>query len=412
LSELQDTNGSKKWWVLISLSLIYASTNGILLHTLPILYPKLIDSFGWSQSQVTLPATMLLVVGAVTSFPAGVLLDRISPRLMICGGLITIAGALYGYSMVTELWELTVIYALLGTALSACGLVSNMLIVSRWFTHMRGRATGILLMSSSIGGAVFPLIVGSLLDEGSWREALRWLALVIMIFALLPAIFYLKDQPLNFVKQASKDAAASIVSHGPTVVTALKDSRFYLIALATGAVWFTIVGVTQHLSVFLSSDIGVDFSKIPLVFSTFFACSIVGKLMFGWLGDHFNKTLMMIISIATLATGLLLLRNIDSASDFSIFSYAVVAGIGFSGAFTMIQLLFATYYAGSSFGKILAILMLVDTLSGALGTKVLAEIREASGSYLPGINLMFGLLAVAVIALLIARPQQRQEPHP
>jgi hypothetical protein len=77
----------------------------------------------------------------------------------------------------------------------------------------------------------------------------------------------------------------------------------------------------------------------------------------------------------------------------------------------MIQLLFATYYAGSSFGKILAILMLVDTLSGALGTRVLAEIREASGSYLPGINLMFGLLAVAVIALLIARPQQRREPH-
>ena len=54
----------KKWSVLSGLFLVYMASNGITLHTLPILYPELMEEFGWRESEVTLPATVFFIVGA------------------------------------------------------------------------------------------------------------------------------------------------------------------------------------------------------------------------------------------------------------------------------------------------------------------------------------------------------------
>ena len=43
----------RKWSVLSGLFLVYMASNGITLHTLPLLYPELIETFGWRASEVT-----------------------------------------------------------------------------------------------------------------------------------------------------------------------------------------------------------------------------------------------------------------------------------------------------------------------------------------------------------------------
>ena len=70
----------QRWIVLGGLFLVYMASNGVTLHTLPLLYPELMDSFGWQASEVTLPATVFFVIGAVTSPPAGWLRSLFIPR--------------------------------------------------------------------------------------------------------------------------------------------------------------------------------------------------------------------------------------------------------------------------------------------------------------------------------------------
>ena len=91
------------WWVLAGLFIVYCASNGILVHSLPLLYPELIAEFGWSEAQVTLPATVFYVVSAVTSPPAGVLLDRYSARLIIACGAAGMVGFLLLFSGIAEL---------------------------------------------------------------------------------------------------------------------------------------------------------------------------------------------------------------------------------------------------------------------------------------------------------------------
>ena len=72
-----------------------------------------------------------------------------------------------------------------------------------------------------------------------------------------------------------------------------------------------------------------------------------------------------------LAIALIALSQITASATASLYGYAVLAGFGFSGAFTCIQILIAEHYSGPLYGRTLATIILIDTLCGALGTQSL-----------------------------------------
>ena len=389
----------RRWGVLGGLFMIYMASNGIAMHTLPLLYPELIETFGWSETQVTLPATIFFVIGAFTSPPAGWLLDRFSPRIIILGGCIIMAAALTFYAQISTLWQLVVIYGFLGAGLSLCGLVSNMVVLSSWFSTARGRATGILLMASSLGGTVFPLLVGQGLLAWGWRDTVTIVAFATGATMIFSVLIFVRDHPSKVLRTNYETPGQPKFS---SVWPTLRQSQFFRIAFATGALWFVIIALTQHQSIYLARDLGLSKENLPKVFSVFFACSVIGKFGFGFLSDYFDKRLVMAASIIILGTSLAILSNINVHAPIFLYSYAVLAGIGFSGAFTCIQLLIAAYYVGPGYGRILACLVLIDTLCGALGTRAIGILRESMGSYrepLIGMALLCVIAAITIATL-------------
>jgi len=314
---------------------------------------------------------------------------------------------LAAYGQVTALWQLVLLYAVLGLSLSLGGLVSNMVVVSRWFERLRGRAVGILLMASSLGGVVFPLVMGGAIESMGWRGAVGVLTGIAAAMLFLPLLFLVRDRPQDLGLAPDGDAprarpAAAAAAHGPTLREALRTRLFYLLLVATAAVWFCIIALTQHQSIHLGRDLGIPGPRLATVFSLFFGASVIGKFAFGYFGDRFRKDRVLIVSIIVLLAGLVLLRLADASSDASLLAYAVVAGIGFSGAFTSIQVLLARCYAGPSYGRILAVLVFVDTLAGAAGTRIVGLLRAASADYGSSINLLIIVCLLAVSCLLLA----------
>ncbi len=69
----------------------------------------------------------------------------------------------------------------------------------------------------------------------------------------------------------------------------------------------------------------------------------------------------------------------------------------------MIQIVVAELYYGPSYGKILGIVLTVDTLASVAGIIFLGKMSTASGSYLPAIQMLMGLCAVAMLSMLLLR---------
>ncbi len=388
----------RKWIVLSGLFVIYMASNGITLHTLPLLYPELIESFGWQASEVTLPATVFFLIGAITSPPAGWLLDKYSPRKIIMVGSLTLSLALIGFSQVQGLWQLVAVYACLGVGLSLCGLVSNMVVLTAWFNEKRGRATGILLMASSLGGVLFPLAVGAALAAHGWRSTLLGVGFATGAFMIGSAWFLLRDQPSGTTRVELDRVQPGTEGFTGGLTDVLRQIDFYKVLFLTGSLWFVIIALTQHQSIYLTQDVGLSKAQLPGLFSLFFACSVLGKLGFGILSEHFSVSRVMAASNLTLATALILLTQVRADSHWLLLSYAAIAGVGFSGAFTCIQLLVAYLYRGPSYGRILAVVVLADTLCGALGTRLIGLARESQGDYR---SALAGLIALSLIATML-----------
>lgn len=201
-------------------------------------------------------------------------------------------------------------------------------------------------------------------------------------------------------RRTAQLVASPHVENNPsvTLLSALVERRFYAIVFTTGSLWFIIIALTQHQSIFLARDVGLDRSLLPSVFSLFFGSSVVGKLAFGLLSDRFNLHRVMACAVLLLAVSLVLLSQMTATDTLLLYCYAMLAGVGFSGAFTCIQILVAAHYSGPHYGRILAVVVLIDTLFGALGTQTIAWVREWQGHY---VSALIGMSLLAVVSALI-----------
>lgn len=397
------------WWVLFGIFTSYTALVGIQVFTLPLFYPELIREFGWSTEQVTRAATIFFLTGAFITPLVSPLFDRFSARIfMIAGAVATVFGFL-GYSMLQTVPQMILIYMVFSLSQVCAGQVPTMMVVARWFKRYRGIAFGITLMGPDIGGAVFPLVIRPFLAAGQWRNALLVFMVISGAMMLLPMIFFIRSRPQDRglqsdgdlpMEEAREKQTIESPSTGPSLAEAIKTPAFYVLAFTTGSLWFCMNGITQHQSIFMSEELGISMKTLPVIVSTLFWFAIVGKLLIGYLSDHFNKTLMLFTAIVFLIIGLSLLRLSSAGNIWTLFTYAAVFGIGYSGTFTMIQLVIAELYSGRSYGRILGILTMVDVGAAGIAITALARMESIFKSYLPVFEILIGLACLAALLIL------------
>jgi MFS transporter, OFA family, oxalate/formate antiporter len=367
----------------------------------------LLDEFKLTNEEVSQPAFIMLLLVAVLAALVGFLLDRFSPKAIMVGGALVLLGCLLALASVTAFVQVKLIYVAIGLGLTAAGIVSSMYLITKWFQKYRGLAVGIFLMGSSFGGAVFNKVAGWGMAQYDWRTAALILLGCGVVVMLLPLLLLVRNRPQDL--GLLPDGAAQVVEGtafryaGPTLGQAAQSPQFYLLLFSTAALWFCIMGVINHQVLFIEKDLGHAKPLVTNVTSLFFLCSVIGKVLFGFLGDRYDKKTIMLISVVNLLIGSVLLRFLHQLPTAALFAYAFMYGVAFSGAFTMIQVVIAERYHGSSYGKILGIFTMIDTLAGSAGIILLGKWRRANGDYFDGFNLMIALCVIACLCVLFIR---------
>ncbi|MCS7019036.1 MAG: MFS transporter [Cytophagales bacterium] len=401
------------WFVLAAAFILFAVVT-IGVNGLPLLNVSLKEIFGWTHEQVTRGPSILYFVVAIVSPFAGALVDRFGPRLMMAiGSALTVIGLLL-YPLITQPWHLVGIYILCAGSITLGGAIAGVTLLSYWFNKYRGVAVGIYLVGSSFGGIALPQFIAFLTALQGWQQTAVILAATAALLTIVPLLIicnhpsekntFPDGQPPNLVSEEAVQAAAA---HQLSLADALTTPMFYLVLYVTAAVFFCITGVVQNFALFMR-DMGLNDAQTANALSLFFTCSIAGKLVFGVLSDKFSKKSILLAAVINMTIGSVLMRLIPNNSQLFLPLFAIIYGLGYSGAFTMVQLTVAEYYAGRHFGKILGVVTTVDTLAGSAGIYLLGSLRTLQGNYLTGILLLICISFSAVIcALLLQKPSIR-----
>lgn len=400
------------WFMLAALTLMYATTNGVGAYALTVMRPLQIKSFGLDAQSAAFLPTLLFFTIAISSPFVGRILDRYNPRNVIAIGAFGAIGLIFSLAYVTSYPALCVFYVLYGICMALCGIISFMYLISKWFDHYKGLATGIMILGSSLGGIIFPRI--AVMAGAEWQKSCMYLGIVSAIF-LLPSLLLIKSDPsviwsvpdgAYFPERPNTKSAEPDRSLGD----AIRSPTFYMVLLVTAILWFCIKGYHQNHG-FVIKDLGHTPAFSAKLLGYFSLMAIVGKLFFGYLSDRVTKEYIIIAAIAVMAADFFIMHTL-STNPLALTAFALIAGFGFGGAFTLIQVWVASIYRGKNYGSVLGVVIMVDELAGASGMLVLGTLRKATGSYKSGFELLMILCGVAIITAIMVRRSKTQHQQP
>ncbi len=398
----KDGNGLYYGWIIaIASGVILLVTNGMTLAGLNVFDKPLLEALSQASGETvslaglkTRDAITLAVSGLMAPL-AGAAADRFGVRpLMVLGALLLSAGY-FLYSTVDSLSDIYGIHVLFASALASCGLVVNVILVSRWFVKDRGLALGIALAGTSLGNGTLPPLNAALMAEIGWRSAFAWLSLLPLL--LIPVIlFVVRERPADLKSQQRAMAPGDRTPAAPVsfaLSAAIRTTNFWVLALIAMFTFFAIIGTQAHLNLYM---LGRGYSQMDagLSYTVLFYLGLIGKITSGFLADRLGRKRVFTSTIAVMAGGAALLTLPSSEV---LWAGLLMFGLGWGGLYTLLQLLAADYFGPLHLGKILGAITVLDTLGGGLGPPLIGAIRDSTGSYSQGFTLVTGLVLLALI---------------
>jgi sugar phosphate permease len=306
------------------------------------------------------------------------------------GGILLAAIALIGLGNMNALWMFYFFYLLNALGYVCAGPLPNQVLLSRWFDKSRGKAMGIAYLGIGLGGAIVVQISAFLARLYGWRMALTTLGILIFIIAF-PLAFFVKESP-----QGTPTGLKSSAPPEP-MGWVLRSPRFYLLMIGSMCSIGAVGGANQHLKLLLGLDLHFTDQQVANVASLVLVSSLAGRLLMGWLADHFPKKYVMLLIYLIVAVGISLL--FFASIPGVIYMFAVVFGVGLGGDYMIIPLMAGELFGVKVLGRLMGIVLTADGVAEATAPMLVGYIRDKTLSYAIAFVVLVALALIGSVAI-------------
>ena len=393
------------WWVVltaaIGLLLGYAP---IFVFSFGVFVKSLVKEFHSNRTQISLAFTLANVMFSFSSPLGGRLVDRFAARRVILPGTLILGLLLISFKFIsTSLWQLYFIFLALGF-MGGTVQVPYLKVVSNWFDKRRGLALGLAMAGIGTGAIVMPPVAQRLICMLGWRSAYATLSALGLVVAIPMVALFLNDSPKE--KGLLPDGGADLLAQseerpqkqGLTWSAARSGSTFWLLVCG-----FSLVGASVHACVIhlvsMLTDRGISAENAALASSALGVALLLGRVGSGYVLDRVFAPYVATFFFSGVACGLSLLCI--GSGGAAAFVGASLVGLGMGAEGDLIAYLTGRYFGLRSFGEIYGYLFSAFTLSGALGSLLMAIGFDRAGSY--RLPLVFFLIATITAAVLMTR---------
>jgi OFA family oxalate/formate antiporter-like MFS transporter len=369
----------------------------------------LAKQFHWSISQVTLTFTICVFVLGISAFLGGLWLNKKGPRVvaMTAGFLYGLGVFLASYSA-DKLWWLYLSYGLIGGIGLGFGYIVPIAVLVKWFPDRRGLITGIAVAGFGGGALVTAPAATYLIQTVGVLKTFAYLGVAYLVVIMATGYFMQNPpegwKPDGWVPSAiqAKQRAAKDYTLGGALKTWQWWAMWVLLFLNTSA---GISLISQESPIFQ------EIAKVSAIAAAGMVgiASIgnaVGRIFWAWTSDAITRR-WTFVAMFLLQVGLFwALPSLVSASILTVVSFVILMCYG--GGFGTMPAFAADYFGSKNVGPIYGLMITAWGTASAFGPLLIAHLRQSSGSYVSGLHVIAGIMAVSVLLPILVSPPKAE----
>jgi len=295
---------------------------------IPVL-PLFAVSLGAGPVQVGIINGAFMLATGILSIPAGLLADRIGPRIPAVGGILAAAVSSFLVTQCTTPSQMAAAYLLFGVGLAA--FIPSMLsqVADSFPVEKLGQAYGWYSTAMYVAITLGPATGGYLGKHLGLRQVFYLSAGLLLLVAILSLALLPRSSVVR--KSAPREVLVASLS-------LLRNRALVACLLVT---WGAAMGFGIFISFFplYASGNGLDPAQVGLVFAAQAITNVFSRIPVGIAADRFDRRWIVAVGILFFAAGLALLGLFRQTASLSV--CAVVLGIGMAFTFTAVGALIA-----------------------------------------------------------------------
>lgn len=371
-------------------------------YTIGVFVAPFMNEFGWEVQDVMLALSFFSFTAFFSSPLIGIITDKIGVRKTVLISILTFSLCFMAFSLNTGSKALYLfLWVLLALVGSGTLPITWTRAINRWFNKKRGLALGLSLLGTGFFGAFAKLYAAFLIEHYGWRMAYVGLALLPLLIALPLAFFYFRDvddpKVADKVKRMKEELpylnniGEEVEKVGVSLKEALRDYRFYLLALSFVPISFAVGGPIPNFEKILDTK-GFGLTDAVYLASIVGYSVIVGRLLGGYLLDKLWAPGVAFVFFTIPVVACILFRQ----PELSYSSAAIaVAIIGFSAGveYDLMAFLVSKYFGLKHYSSIYGSLYGFFAIGAGFGPWIFGKSFASTGSY----DYIFGLAIIAFI---------------
>ena len=400
-----ESNQQARAWAIVGVVFLsMGSTIGAAQYAFGLFVAPIEETFGWTRTQIS-ASLSFIAVGSLTAPIIGRIMDRYGARPVLVASLVLSAVSYLLRPFMTELWHWYALSLIQFLGLSGATVLPGGRLVAIWFGNRRGRVMGIASMGPNFGGLMLPIMVVAVISVSDWRWAYVSIGLLMLGIAAFGAVVIRERPSLLGEADLPRNPAGGPNTDLPgwEVRDALRSPRFYFIALATVAGYFTFGTVLPHVTVHLTNE-GFSIGTASQALATLAMAGMAGKLFFGYLSERITARWSFVVDLLGQALAVFLLISADGTA---LLAMVPVYGFFMGGTGVLSMLVVQEAFGIRNYGSIFGLCSMAGAVSFGFGPLLAGASYDRTDSYESAFLLVAGIFVGGALLLCLARPSRQ-----
>lgn len=398
----------QRGWIVVAICFVALSFTFGARSSVSMVLPIWTQELGWSATQVSTGASLVLVMMALGSPVAGNLMDRFGARIVMACGLLALALGVGATSYVSNATYYYILFGVVGgVGWASVSIPMTTAAISGYFVKFRGLAIGIGVSGASGGQLPILTLLGIMIAALGWRQSYQILAVVMAAMAVLVLLrFRLPiDDPEDRTEMPAAPDKDALIDR---LRFLFANRTFVLLLGAFSLCGFTTAGVIDVYFIPYAISCGFTLVEGSAAYGVHGLGNLAGVVLFSWMADHVNRP-RLLASMFFLRAAAFVLLMIISVDISVMFVFAAIFGILNFATFPVIANIVATHIGVRIIGLTLGLLFGGHSLGAAIGVVIGGWMFDISARYDFVWWLSVALAAMAGVFAILVR-ETRQPP--